>query len=116
MDHGYNSNLQLVSVTVYTSIIMLSTLKLCIQVRHWTKLLLLTIIFLSIVPYFGFVWLLNYYFKRPVQGIMYIYFTSTKTYFSILLLVLILVGINGILVYFKFYSHKIISKMVFAWK
>lgn len=105
VEDGYNSNLQIVSVTVYTSIMMVGTLKLCMQVRHWTKLLLFTIIFLSLAPYFGIMWLLNYKFKRPVQGILYLYFTTIKTYFSILFLMMILIGINSLLIYVKFHSN-----------
>jgi hypothetical protein len=111
---GYNSNLQLVSITIYTAIIFLVTLKLCMQVRHWTKLLFLTILLLSIAPYLSFIWVLNYKFKRPVQGVLIIYFTSSKTYFSILAIILILIAINGVMIYIRFHSQKILTKMATA--
>lgn len=114
MSGGYSSNLQLVSITIYTTIIMLDTLKLCMQVRHWTKLLFLTIVLLSIAPYLSFIWILNYKFKRPVQGVLIVYFTSIKTYFSVLVIAIILIGINGIMIYLRFHSQKILKKMATA--
>lgn len=93
---------------------MVCTLKLCMLVRHWTKLLLVTILLFSIAPYIAFIWVLNYRFKRPVQGILTVYFTSIKTYLSITAIVLILVAINGILIYIRFHSSKILNKMTIA--
>lgn len=114
MANGYSANLQLVGITVYTSIIILATLKLCMQVRHWTKLLALTILLLSIAPYLSFIWILNYKFKRPVFGVLAVFFTSIKTYFSVLVIAIILIAINGVMIYVRFHSHKILTKMVMA--
>lgn len=83
-------------------------------VRHWTTLLLITIIFFSLTPYLAFIWVLNYRFKRPVQGILAVYFTSIKTYLSITVIIIILVAINGILIYIRFHSSKILNKMTVA--
>jgi hypothetical protein len=59
---GINSNLYYISITIFTAVIIIGTIKLCMQVNHWTKLLFFTIIVLSIIPYVGFMWVVNYYF------------------------------------------------------
>jgi hypothetical protein len=111
---GYNGNLQLVGITIYTTIIMLDTLKLSMQVRHWTKLLFFCILFLSIIPYLSFIWVLNYRFKRPVFGVLEVFFTSVRTYLAILVISMILVAINGVLIYLRFHSDQILRKMSIA--
>lgn len=83
-------------------------------VRHWTALLFITILLFSLTPYLAFIWVLNYRFKRPVQGILSVYFTSIKTYLSITVIILILVAINGILLYIRFHSSKILNRMTMA--
>lgn len=95
---------------------MLDTIKLSIQVRHWTVLLFITILFFSVGPYLAFMWVLNYKFKRPVQGVLHLYFTSVKTYLVILLLIMILLAINGIMIYIRFHSHRILKHMTIALK
>lgn len=111
---GYGGSLQIVSITIYTAVIMLDTIKLSIQVRHWTKLLFISILFLSVGPYIAFMWVLNYRFKRPVQGALHIYFSSIKTYMVILLLIMVLLAINGIMIYIRFHSHRILKQVTIA--
>lgn len=111
---GHGSSLQIVSITIYTAMIMLVTIKLSIQVRHWTKLLFISILFLSVGPYIAFMWVLNYRFKRPVQGTLHIYFSSVKTYMVILLIVMVLLAINGIMIYIRFHSHRILKQITIA--
>ena len=111
---GYAGSLQIVSITIYTAVIMLDTIKLSIQVRHWTVLLFISILFLSLGPYLGFIWILNFRFRRPVQGVLHLYFSSIKTYFVILLLIMILLAINGIMIYIRFHSNRILKHMTIA--
>lgn len=111
---GHGGSLQIVSITIYTAVIMLDTIKLSIQVRHWTKLLFISILFLSVGPYIAFMWVLNYRFKRPVQGTLHIYFSSVKTYMVILLIVMVLLAINGIMIYIRFHSHRILKQIAIA--
>lgn len=111
---GINSNLYYISITIFSSNIIIDTIKLCMQVNHWTKLLFFTIIVLSIVPYVGFMWVVNYYFSRPVQKVLVVCFSSAKAYFTVVALTIILIGFNGIFVYFRFHSHRILKKMKIA--
>jgi hypothetical protein len=111
---GLNSNLYFISVTIYTAVIMIDTLKLCMQVKHWTKLLFFTIIVLSIAPYIGFMWVVNYTFNRPLGRILIISFTSAKAYLSVFVLIIILIAINGIFIYLRFHSHRILKRMKIA--
>ena len=112
--HGYNSNLQIVSINIYSAIIVLDTLKLSMQVKHWTKLLLFSIILLSLAPYLGFIWFLNYQLNRPVERAVTMCFTSFKSYLGVLLMALVLLTINGVLVYGRFHSQWILNKMMIA--
>jgi hypothetical protein len=108
---GYNNNLQYISVTIFTGVIMIDTIKLCMQVRHWTKLLFFTITFLSLAPYISFMWVVNSSFNQPVRRILVTCFTSSKGYFCVFLLIVILMGINGISIYIRFHSHTILKRM-----
>lgn len=93
---------------------MVDTIKLCMQVKHWTKLLFFTIICLSIAPYVGFMWVVNYYFNRPVGKILIVCFSTAKTYLSVLVLIILLIGINGIFIYTRFHSNRILKRMKIA--
>jgi RsiW-degrading membrane proteinase PrsW (M82 family) len=108
---GYNNNLQYISVTIFTGVIMIDTIKLCMQVRHWTKLLFFTIIFLSLAPYISFMWVIDSTFNQPVRRILVTCFTSPKAYFCVFLSILILMGINGISIYIRFHSNTILKRM-----
>ena len=112
--NGINSNLHIISVTIFTAIIIIVTIKLCMQVQHWTKLLFFCIIVLSIIPYVGFMWVVNFYFNRPIQRILIVCFTNAKAYLTVIALSIILIGINGIFVYVRFHSHRILKKMKIA--
>lgn len=72
------------------------------------------IIVLSILPYVGFMWVVNFYFNRPIQRILIVCYTNAKAYLTVIVLSIILIGINGIFVYVRFHSHRILKKMKIA--
>lgn len=111
---GINTHLHIISVTVFTGVIMVDTIKLCMQVRHWTLLLFFIIIFTSLAPYVGVMWIINFYFNRPIARIMIVCYTSAKGYLSVTLIIIILMAINGIFVYLHFHSHRILKRMTIA--
>lgn len=93
---------------------MIVTVKLCMQVKHWTKMLFFTVVVLSIAPYIAFMWFINSYFNRPVGRILYICFTTAKGYLSVIFLILLLIGFNGLLNFARFSSHRILKRMAIA--
>lgn len=111
---GINSGLHITGVTVFAGVIMVDTVKLCMMVQHWTILLFCIIIFTSLAPFVAALWIINYFFNRPVAKIMVICFTTLKTYLSVIVILIILVGINGIFVYLHFHSNRILKRMKIA--
>jgi len=110
--HGYNSDLWIVSVSVYSSIIMICTFKLAIHVRHWTLLILMSIILCSLAPYLSYVWISNYYFSRyRIEGTIIMSFRTGTSYLSVLIACILMLAINGIIIYVNFHKNKRLSKM-----
>lgn len=111
-NHGYNSDLWIVSVSIYTSIIMMCTFKLAIHVRHWTVLILVSIIFCSLAPYLAYVWISNFYFSRyRIEGTIIMSFRTGTSYLSVLITSILMLAINGAIIYYNFYKSKRLSKM-----
>jgi hypothetical protein len=110
--NGYNSDLWIVSVSIYTSIIMICTFKLAIHVRHWTLLIFLSIIFCSLAPYLAYVWISNFYFSRyRIEGTIIMSFRAGTSYLSVLITSILMLAINGIIIYINFHKNKRLSKM-----
>ena len=57
---GYNSDFWLVSLTIFSSVILVVTFKLATHTRFWSILLLLSIIITSIGFYILHMWISNY--------------------------------------------------------
>lgn len=110
--NGHNSDLWIVSVSVYSSIIVIATLKLAIHVRHWTLLIAFSIIFCSLGPYLSYVWLSNFFFSRyRIQGTIIMSFRTGATYLAIVLVSCLMVMINSIIIYSRFHKNKLTRRM-----
>lgn len=110
--NGHNSDLWIVSVSIYSSIIVIATLKLAIHVRHWTLLIAVTIIFCSLAPYISYVWISNYFFSQyRIQGTIIMSFKTGASYLTIVLVSCLMVMINSIIIYSRFHKDKLTSKM-----
>lgn len=110
--HGHNGSLSLLSIIVYSTIIVLDTIKICIEIRHWTKLLFFSVIVMSLMPYFAFIWIANFYFKRPIQLTIIMSFASAKTYIAVALIVMLAVALDNVIVSVRFSQSKILRKMI----
>ena len=78
-EDGYNSDFWLVSLTIFSSVILVVTFKLATHTRFWSILLFLSIVITSIGFYLIHMWVSNYaHFQMTeyVAGTTYMAWTS----------------------------------------
>jgi hypothetical protein len=67
---------------------------------------------MSLMPYFAFIWIANFYFKRPIQLTIIMSFASAKTYIAVALIVMLAVALDNVIVSVRFSQSKILRKMI----
>jgi hypothetical protein len=101
---GYNSDLWLVSLTVYplplssfTAVIFVVTFKLSSHTKFWSVLLFISILFLSLGLYVAYMWVSNSLLTMYtwVSFTPAIYYTTGETYFILLFSVCLVLFIDG---------------------
>ena len=101
---GYNSDLWMTSIEIYTMIILLVNIKLSIEVRHWTKILFVSVVVFSLGTFLGYLWVSNYILSQYVEGTVIMCFRNPITYFIVLFVCLVAVVYNSLVVYVLFHS------------
>jgi len=109
--NGYNSDLWMSSIEIYTTIIILNTIKIAMHVRHWTKLFLTAIIGCSLGPYLIYIWISNYTLQKYVSGTVIMCFQNLITYFVFILLCSLSIVIISLILYITFHSNKTMKKI-----
>lgn len=109
--HGHQSDLWMVSITIYSVIILLNTIKIAMHVRHWTGLFLFSVIGCSLMPYLVYIWISNYTLSKYVHGTVIMSFITPVTYFVVTLVTILCVIIVSIIIYVNFHSNKMVKKL-----
>ena len=99
---GHNSDLWIISLTIFSAIIIISNMKLAMHVKHWTRLLIFSMIFTSFVPYIGFLWVTNFVIARYVQRTAIMAFKCGLTYFVVIYVTILMMLITSNLIYISF--------------
>lgn len=109
---GYNSDIWIISITIYSTIIIIDTIKLATQIRHWTLLVFISIIVCSLTPYLIYIWISNYRFSRyMMEGAVLMSFKISSGYFSVLFISIVTLIVNTIANYISFQRNKLLSRM-----
>lgn len=56
---GYSPDLWVVSITIYSTIILIVDVKIALNTKYWTLIMALAIVLTSIIPYFLYVFIAN---------------------------------------------------------
>lgn len=109
--YGHNSDLWICSITIYSIIIVLTSIKIAMHVRHWTSIFFISLIVCSLAPYLIYVWISNYALSQYVEGTVIMCFTDFLTYCVVILVTFFAVVIISITVYLTFHSTKMVKKI-----
>ena len=109
--HGYNSDLWMVSITIYSIVIILNTIKISMHVRHWTGMFLFAVLVCSLAPYLIYMWISNYSLSKYVAGTVIMSYQSCLTYFIVVFVCILSIVIISVIIYLHFHSNKIIKKI-----
>jgi hypothetical protein len=108
---GHSSDLWMVSIIVYSCIILMVTFKLAIHSRYWSALLIITILFFSLIPYLAYMWISNYKFSPHIIGTVKMLFETAKGYFVILLTCCFMLFFESAIIFVQFLRNGLVSKM-----
>lgn len=90
---------------------MIVTIKLSTHTRFWSCLLLLCIIFLSLGLYILYMWISNYFFSIGLIGTTWMSYQTISTYLVVLFCTIVVLVLDGIIVFCDFFKAGYISKM-----
>ena len=99
--NGYSGGYAIFSVNLYSAVLMMVSLKLCVHVRHWTWLLFISMAVISLATYVGFMWFSHNTFTLLLIGSIDTYFATAKTWFVVLLMSCWVLAIGGLLVWLE---------------
>jgi phospholipid-translocating ATPase len=112
---GYTSDLWMCSITIYSIIIILSSVKIFMHVQHMTLLFIFSLIACSLTPYLVYMWISNYTLSRYVKGTVIMCFRNFNTYCVVLfvscLAILFISVVNYIIFHRNGMTRKILLKM-----
>lgn len=110
---GINSDFWLVSLTIFSSVILIVTFKLATHTRFWSYLLFFSIIITSLGFYILHMWFTNFssLMTDHVRGTTFVAWTSGETYFIVLFCVCLVLFIDGFVVFLDYSRGGYASKM-----
>ena len=108
---GINSDYWLVSLTIYSTVIMVVTFKLSTHTKFWSIILVAAILITTIGFYVLHMWLTNFALTDYVYGTTKVAWTSLETYFVVLLCVCMVLFVDGIIVFVDFNRGGYTSRM-----
>ena len=108
---GINTDYWLVSLTIYSSVILVVTFKLATHTKFWSFILVAAILITSIGFYLLHMWLTNFALTDYVYGTTRVAWTSLECYFIVLLCVCIILFVDGIIVFIDFNRGGYTSRM-----
>lgn len=110
---GYNSDLWMCSITIYSLVIVVNSIKIVMHVRYWTKLLLFAIVGTSLAPYLIYVWISNYALNRFVQNTPLMCFQNILTYCLTIFFSCLLIAFLSTMLKMLFDCQPLIKKLLF---
>lgn len=108
---GINSDYWLVSLTIYSSVILVVTFKLATHTKFWSIFLFLAIIITSLGFYVLHMWLTNFTITDYVYGTTVVAWSSIECYFVVLLCVCIVLFVDGLIIFTDFNRGGYASRM-----
>ncbi len=73
---GYNGDMWLIGLTIFSTTIVVVTFKLSTHTKFWSVFLFIAVSFLSLALYLSYMWISNYAFSDYVVGTTYIAWTT----------------------------------------
>jgi formate/nitrite transporter FocA (FNT family) len=108
---GHQADLWMVSITIYTVVILINNIKIAMHVRHWTGLFLFSVIGCSLAPYLIYVWISNYTLSKYVHGTVIMSFRNPTTYLVVTLITIVCIIIVSLAIYITFHTNKMAKKL-----
>jgi uncharacterized membrane protein len=108
---GYNGDLWMSSVIIFTIVIIVLTIKLAMHIRHWTKMMLFAITICSLAPYLIYIWISNYTLSKHVKGTIIMSFRTPQTYFIVIFFSVLDVLIVSVIIYISFSLNRAMKKI-----
>ena len=75
-EHGYNSDMWIVGLTVFSATVVIVTFKLSTHTKFWSVFLFISVSLLSLFLYLAYMWISNYKLSYHVVGTTYIAWTT----------------------------------------
>lgn len=93
--------------------ILVATFKLASHTKFWSVLLFISIVFLSLGLYVGYMWVSNYYLAEysSITHTAYMFYTTYETYFIVLFSVCFVLCIDGFVLAVDFQRGGYSSRM-----
>ncbi|KAL4496106.1 hypothetical protein ABPG72_015528 [Tetrahymena utriculariae] len=98
---GLSPDLWVVSITLYSAIILVVDVKLAVNTRYWTKSMLYSLIFTSLVPYFLYIFIANLIEQFNVYLTAQAVFTMPDFYLIIFFSLFLVVSFDILVIYLK---------------
>lgn len=96
--YGINSDMNIVGLTVFSTIIVVVTFKIATYTKFWSVLSFIALIFLSLGLYIAYMWISNY-LNTSVTGTIYLAFTTLEIYLTVFLCTGVVLVVDGIVLY-----------------
>jgi hypothetical protein len=109
--YGHQADLWMVSITIYSIIIILSNIKIAMHVRHWTGLFIFSVVVCSLAPYLIYIWISNYTLAKYVHGTVIMSFRNPATYLVVTFITIICIMIVSLIIYATFHTNKMVKKL-----
>jgi len=101
----------MVSITIYSIIIILNNVKITMHVRHWTGLFIFSVVVCSLAPYLIYVWISNYTLAKYVHGTVVMSFRNPATYLVVTFITIFCIMIVSLVIYAMFHTNKMVKKL-----
>ena len=108
---GINSSYWLVSLTIYSSTILVVTFKLITHTKFWSWFLVIAIVVTAFGFYCLHMWLTNFTLTDYVQGTTVVAWSSGLCYLVVLFCVCMILFVDGMVVFLDFERGGYPSKM-----
>lgn len=110
-ESGINTDFWLIGLTIYTTVILVVTFKLATHTKFWSYMLLLAILLTSIGLYLLHMWVTNFALTDNILGTTRVAWQSFECYFIVVLCVIIVLFVDGVVVFVDFQRGGYASRM-----
>lgn len=115
-DQGWNSDLWIISINLFTGLMIIVTFKLVTHTKYWSWILVVSILFVSIGLYIAYMWFSNYIaiLSGHILGTVWVMWRTWKSLFLQIFCACLILVIDGIVVTLDFHFGSYASKMRLA--